>query len=86
MKIKLFILALALALTSCADSVPTDPLDTVGFFHGIWHGMITPISFICSWFNDDVVIYAAYNNGFWYDLGFLMGVGGSSCSCASKRS
>ena len=78
MDTKLIALAtLILLLTGCADSVSTD---SVGFLHGLWHGMILPISFVVSLFDDGTVIYAAYNTGGWYDLGFLLGVGTLSSS------
>jgi len=48
-----------------------------GFFSGLWHGVISPITFIVSLFNDGVAIYEVHNSGGWYDFGFLIGVGGS---------
>jgi len=78
--------AIALMMTGCADNVPVShSIEPVGFFYGLWHGMIAPIAFVCSLFSDNVVIYAAYNSGGWYDLGFLMGIGGT-CSCSSRSS
>jgi hypothetical protein len=47
---------------------------SVGFWYGLWHGFILPISWICSLFMDEVAIYAVYNNGGWYDFGFVLGV------------
>ena len=43
------------------------------FWMGIWHGLITPISFVLSLLSDDVAIYQSGGSG-WYDLGFLIGV------------
>ena len=65
-----------LFLCGCADTLPT-PIysDTVGFWYGLWHGMILPVSFFVGLFDDTVAIYATYNNGGWYDFGFLLGVG-----------
>jgi hypothetical protein len=66
-----------LALTGCADHVAIqikDPLETVGFWHGCWHGFILPVALLWSLLSDDVAIYAVYNNGFWYDLGFGLGL------------
>ena len=51
--------------------------DPAGFFAGLWHGVISPLTFIVSLFDDGVAIYELNNRGGWYDLGFLMGVGGS---------
>lgn len=76
----LFILSLV-CLSSCADAVvisttgPTIMPDSVGFWYGCWHASIMPISFICSLFDDTVSVYAVYNNGGWYDLGFVLGLG-----------
>ena len=72
--------ALALLLTSCADKVqytlPSDSPELVGFWYGLWHGMIVTIAFLVSLFDSDVAIYAAYNNGGWYNFGFLLGISG----------
>ena len=70
-------------LTGCADEVPieyADGINSVGFLHGIWHGLILPIAFIMSLFTD-TAIYAVYNNGGWYDFGFLAGVSASFGIC-----
>lgn len=66
-------------LASCAGVQPveacvTGPKD--GFFHGLLHGFITPISFVASLFKNDVAIYEVNNSGGWYDFGFLLGSGG----------
>ena len=45
-----------------------------GFWAGVWHGNIAPITFVVSLFNKDVSIYETHNNGAWYNLGFLLGV------------
>lgn len=45
-----------------------------GFWRGLWHGVISPITFLISLFDDDVQIYEAHNNGNWYDFGFMLGV------------
>lgn len=44
-----------------------------GFWFGLWHGAISPISFIVSLFNEDVTIYEVHNSGRWYDFGFVLG-------------
>lgn len=48
-----------------------------GFFTGIWHGLLAPWSLIARWFFDGVQMYVFANTGWFYDLGFLIGVGGS---------
>ncbi len=45
-----------------------------GFWSGLWHGIITPITFIVSLFNANVRIYETNNKGRLYDFGFLIGV------------
>jgi len=77
--IGLLAMTLLILLTSCADSVNcVDSVTQVGFFYGFWHGAIAGIAWIVSLFSDNVAVYAIYNNGGWYDFGFLLGVGGFS--------
>ena len=45
-----------------------------GFWYGLWHGVIAPISLIVSLFKDNVHMYEVHNNGNWYNLGFLLGM------------
>ncbi|MFA5293686.1 MAG: hypothetical protein WC496_11735 [Phycisphaerae bacterium] len=45
-----------------------------GFWAGLWHGLIAPITFIISLFNSNVSMYETNNNGRWYEFGFLIGV------------
>lgn len=52
-----------------------------GFWAGIWHGLIAPITFLISLFAEGVSIYETNNNGHWYEFGFLLGIGG--CSAGS---
>lgn len=71
-------MALALILSGCADSVSFQVAAArtpVGFWYGLWHGAICSIAFIVSLFDDDVAIYAIYNSGGWYDFGFVLGAG-----------
>jgi ABC-type multidrug transport system permease subunit len=66
-------------LTSCAATQP--PLspdgDVPGFWLGLWHGFIAPITFIISLFQG-LRIYAFPNAGLWYDFGFMLGISGFS--------
>lgn len=68
-----------LALTGCADSVNVSPclnnVELVGFWHGVWHGIILQFSFVGSLFSDDIAVYAVNNNGGWYNFGFVGGFG-----------
>ena len=45
-----------------------------GFWLGLWHGFICPITFLVSLFNDHVGIYEVHNDGHWYDFGFVFGI------------
>ncbi len=61
-----------------------------GFWLGIWHGLISPITFLVSLFNHDVNIYDVHNNGGWYNFGFMLGVstvfsGGPGGAAARRR-
>ena len=72
----LLIALMAVLLTGCADVTPIEDcvVDTpYGFWGGLWHGIVSPISFIASLFMDDVAMYAVNNNGGWYDFGFVLG-------------
>jgi hypothetical protein len=76
----LLIVAL-LVLTACAPGanpgldVPAQGGDVAGFWLGLWHGIIAPITFVISLFTDDVNLYEVHNNGNWYDFGFVLGAG-----------
>jgi len=84
MKKRLFILSIVmlavLLLAGCAAGInPTvDVLDadgkSAGFWSGLWHGLISPVTFIISLFSDNVNVYNVYNSGNWYDFGFILGV------------
>ena len=78
-----------LILSGCADYVSLEQaveMSKVGFWHGLWHGIIFPVAWIVSLFSESTAIYAIYNNGGWYDFGFFVGVGGFSASLlASKK-
>ena len=61
-------------LCGCAQYVPLEEaanLQKVGFWHGLWHGIIFPIAWVVSLFSESTAIYAVYNNGAWYDFGFF---------------
>ena len=49
--------------------------DVAGFFGGVWHGFIAPVTFAISLFTDGVSVYDVHNNGNWYDFGFVVGAG-----------
>lgn len=51
-----------------------DAESTAGFFWGIWHGWVAPVSLIIGLFNRDIRVYEIYNSGWWYDFGYYMAV------------
>jgi hypothetical protein len=55
-----------------------------GFWGGLWHGIIAPITFVVSLFVDGVSIYETTNNGRWYEFGFMLGIGAYAGSEAAK--
>jgi len=79
-------------LTSCAESFDYEacmPEKQYTFLNGLWHGFISPVTFIISLFKDNVEVYACNNNGNWYTFGFLFGAsiifgGGSKASCGKR--
>jgi hypothetical protein len=45
-----------------------------GVLLGIWHGIISPVTLVISFFNKNVQMYEVHNDGNQYNLGFLIGV------------
>lgn len=73
--------AMALVLASCAagpnpgvDIAGADG-DIAGFWMGLWHGIISPVTFVISLFTEQVNLYEVHNSGGWYDFGFVLGAG-----------
>lgn len=75
------LILLILVLSACAAGVNPDvgtaaPNGVVaGFWRGLWHGIIAPVTFVISLFTDKVNVYEIHNNGNWYDFGFVLGAG-----------
>ena len=67
-----------LVMVLLAGCVPGDGANTAdnpaGFFWGIWHGWIAPISLILGLFKENIRIYETANKGWWYDFGFYMAI------------
>jgi hypothetical protein len=74
-------LGLAAVLTACAPGLnpevgtAVEGAASAGFWLGLWHGIIAPVTFIISLFTDNVSLYEVHNNGNWYDFGFVLGAG-----------
>ena len=83
--ISILIITVLLTFTGC---IPGDGTYTTahpaGFFWGVWHGWMAPLSLILGLFNRDFRIYELINTGWWYDFGFyiaiISGFGGLSLS------
>jgi hypothetical protein len=68
------LVVLTLAACAASPNEAANQANEAGFWLGLWHGLIAPIAFIVSLFNDSVGIYEVDNTGGWYDFGFLLGV------------
>lgn len=80
MKKKLFLLSgiLVIILITLTGCIPGDGTykaeDPAGFFWGIWHGWMAPISLIVGFFKRDIRVYEVINTGWWYDFGFYIAI------------
>ena len=86
--------AIGVVLSACTatanDTLNPAGAYVAGFWPGLWEGIIAPIAFIVSLFNDKVGIYEIHNNGGWYNFGFLIGAsmvlgGGGAGGARSAR-
>jgi hypothetical protein len=88
-KTLVFILMIILVLILFTGCIPGDGRataeDPAGFFWGIWHGWIAPVSLILSIFRDPYRLYEPMNTGFGYDLGFYIAVVGGFGSLSIFR-
>ena len=79
--IPLLVVALMLFLVSClpgpnpVEKSPSPQGKIAGFWKGLWHGLLSPITFIISLFTSKVRFYEVHNNGNWYNFGFVLGAG-----------
>jgi len=66
---------ISLVLAGC---IPGDRTYTssrpAGFFLGVWHGWIAPVSLIVGLFRKNIRVYEAVNTGWWYDFGFYIAI------------
>jgi hypothetical protein len=93
MLVTLLVAVGALVLTACApgaNDAAASGREAAGFWLGLWHGLITPVTFLISLFNDNVNLYEVHNNGNWYNFGFVAGLSivfgsGSRASAPTRR-
>lgn len=73
-------MTLALLAAGLSGCIPGDGKHTAGkpagFFWGIWHGWIAPVSLVVGIFNRSIRVYEPHNRGWWYDFGFYMAIVG----------
>ena len=83
----LFVLLSLLHFIGCATQPNPEGFNPPGFFLALLHGLIAPFALIGSLFMD-IRIYAFPNSGFFYDLGYLLGIsvwaGGTSTVIQSR--
>ena len=81
LSLAVLILALVIVVASCApgpndsEKTPNAVGRTAGFWLGIWHGLISPVTFVISIFSKNVRLYEVHNSGAWYNFGFVLGAG-----------
>ena len=71
----IFVLANCVGGPNDLEKTPDQKGKVSGFWKGLWHGLISPITFIISIFTKSVRLYEVHNSGFWYNLGFVLGAG-----------
>jgi hypothetical protein len=83
----LVVAAAALAAVSCLPGDgKVDAASPAGFFWGVWHGWVAPVSLIVGLFNHAIRVYEPINSGWWYDLGFYAALVGGFGGFALFRS
>lgn len=84
--ISLLMVGIIFCLSACLPGDSGYNIDKrAGFFMGIWHGWIAPISLIVGIFSQDIRIYEQFNTGWWYDFGFYIAVIAGFGSVALSR-
>lgn len=52
---------------------PAENGRVAGLGTGLWHGLISVVTLVISFFNPDIQMYEVHNSGQLYNLGFLIG-------------
>lgn len=67
---------LAVAVCAAGPGLAEEGVDSAaaGFWQGLWHGLISPVTVLVGLLTDSVSIYEVHNTGNWYDAGFMIGV------------
>jgi len=88
MKYLILLIALAFIIGGCAQytpvEIPTD-VEINGFWDGFVHGLVLPFSLWAKILGGEVDIYATYNNGENYAVGFLLGFGSLGTTAAQSH-
>ena len=71
----MFVFSTCVAGPNTLEKTPNKDGKVAGFWKGLWHGLIAPITFIISIFSKNVRFYEVHNTGFWYNFGFVLGAG-----------
>ena len=55
-------------------NTPDEHGSPAGIWLGLWHGIISPVIIVLSFFHKNVQMYEVHNDGNLYNLGFFLGV------------
>lgn len=70
----LVLIAVAFLLQSCVPGMNSSSAEPSGFFMGVWHGWIAPISLVLEFFDPKFSVYDSNNTGVAYDFGFYIAI------------
>ena len=80
-KLLMFTLVIGVVLLSGCAAHPNPMVhkagpdgEVAGFWMGLWHGLIAPIAFVVTLLDGDARVYEVFNNGGWYNFGFMIGI------------
>jgi hypothetical protein len=75
MVVFLFVVSIVITVSGCfPGGTSYSAQEPAGFFSGVWHGWIAPVSLIVGLFKEGIRIYEPLNTGWWYDFGFYIAV------------